>query len=193
MALNQNNRRLQTSRNMACSRCRTLTSWELCLLSLLLSTWSCRVSDQWVEGQCYWDTNTLEIFGEIRNYATTKLYSWILRTSTLCGQMRQKPALSITNPEACAQMALLLALSEASAQIVTLSTASSLLTTINGQLFTTSFITLTLKCQRSNVKDSTVIISYTKSFYRHILSKLYRASYFYISLILLRTLATFCY
>jgi hypothetical protein len=51
-----------------------------------------RVSDQWVEGQCYWETYSLEIFCDIRNYAT-KLYFWTLRTSALCGQMRQDLAL----------------------------------------------------------------------------------------------------
>ena len=77
-----------------------------------------------------------------------KLKSQLSQMPSLNGKLSPKPALSITNPKACAQIALLLALSEASAQIVTLLTASSLLTTINGQLFTASFIAPTLKCQR---------------------------------------------
>lgn len=120
-----------------------------------------------------------------------KLKSQLSQMPSLNGKLSPKPALSITNPKACAQIALLLALSEASAQIVTLSTASSPLTTINGQLSTASFIAPTLKCQRSNVKGSTVAISYTKCSRGRVLSKPCRASHFHISSILSRTLATF--
>ncbi|KAH8719531.1 hypothetical protein GQ44DRAFT_712215 [Phaeosphaeriaceae sp. PMI808] len=54
-----------------------------------------------------------------------KLKSQLSQMPSLNGKLSPKPALSITNPKACAQIALLLALSEASAQIVTLPTASS--------------------------------------------------------------------
>jgi len=119
------------------------------------------------------------------------LHCQLSQMPSLNGKLSPKPALSIINSKASAQIALLLALSEASAQIVTLSTASSPLPTINGQLSTTSFIAPTLKCQRSNVKGSTVAISYTKCSRGRVLSKPCRASHFHISSILSRTLGTF--